>query len=72
MTRQLAGKSALVTGGGSGTGQASALARSADVSRDLHAVLAEPDVAAPWTAVRWVKAPGPLLGFADLEPLPRP
>ncbi|MDH6538553.1 hypothetical protein [Streptomyces sp. SPB4] len=52
MTRQLAGKSALVAGGGSGTGQASALALSADVSRDLHAVLAEPDVAAPWTAVR--------------------
>ncbi|WP_404960065.1 hypothetical protein [Streptomyces sp. 147326] len=41
-----------------------------EVEQILHAVLADPDVAAQWAAGRLVKAPDAVLGFTGLEPLP--
>lgn len=41
-----------------------------EVERILHAVLADPDVAARWAAGRLVQAPDPASGFTGLEPEP--
>ncbi|MFJ4320869.1 hypothetical protein ACIP46_37160 [Streptomyces lavendulae] len=41
-----------------------------EVEQILHAVLADPDVAAQWMAGRLVKAPDAALGFTGLEPAP--
>ncbi|MFD8025364.1 hypothetical protein ACFV6G_33740 [Streptomyces lavendulae] len=42
-----------------------------DVEQILHAVLADPDVAALWATGRLVKAPDAARGFTGLEPAPR-
>ncbi|MGW6691714.1 hypothetical protein [Streptomyces sp. NPDC054961] len=41
-----------------------------EVEQILHAVLADPDVAAQWAAGRLAKAPDAVSGFTGLEPLP--
>ncbi|MFD5148816.1 hypothetical protein [Streptomyces sp. NPDC058401] len=41
-----------------------------EVERILHAVLADPEVAARWAAGRLVQAPDPTSGFTGLEPQP--